>query len=170
MCTGERAIERHHYRAALPSHDYRAEGRENPRDSWQVQSGSDLVSRSWSQVRRGDTSRTSQWRWQVLQVHAAATPGACTYHYNCNELRIKMSWTLTIFKYRLLQLNVECDVWMQVASSYMAEVHIFKDFHRYVIGKAGANIRKVCVILVVWTAKVVSLTVVENICEFRINF
>lgn len=41
------------------------------------------------------------------------------------------------FKY-LQQLHQEL-----VASSYIAEVHIFKDFHRFIIGKGGSNIRKI---------------------------
>ena len=32
---------------------------------------------------------------------------------------------------------------MQIANNFSAEVHIFKQFHKNIIGKGGANIRKI---------------------------
>lgn len=46
----------------------------------------------------------------------------------------------------------------QVANNFEAQVHIFKDFHKNIIGKGGATIRKVGYCVVTVTLKIITNT------------
>ncbi len=45
----------------------------------------------------------------------------------------------------ILSILIRVNLLPQIATNYQAEVHIFKQFHKNIIGKGGSNIRKVSI-------------------------